>query len=61
MTCSRVAPGITRRRLFTEAGDFHAGEHTLEIGSENIKEPGAYYCRFYLEDGSFISRKLIKF
>lgn len=51
---------IQGRRLFSKEGTFNPGEHSLTIDAGKIREPGTYYCRFYLGDGSFISRKLIK-
>ncbi len=51
---------LSGRKLFSREGRFGPGKHTLELQADALWEPGAYYCRFFLEDGSSISRKLIK-
>jgi hypothetical protein len=38
----------------------HSGENLITLNSNEFPESGQYYCRFTFEDGSYISRKLIK-
>jgi len=48
------------RAVFSSEGRFGRGENILNIKTDSFSEPGTYYCRFYFDDGSFVSRKLIK-
>lgn len=48
------------RRLYASRNRYGAGKHTLEVSADILEGGGTYYCRFFFDDGTVISRKLMK-
>ncbi len=48
------------RRLYASRNRYGVGKHTLEVSADMLESDGTYYCRFFLDDGTVISRKLMK-
>lgn len=46
--------------LYTESTQLGAGNHRIPLKVEKMNIPGAYLCKFFFDDGTYISRKLIK-
>jgi hypothetical protein len=48
------------RSILSEERRFDSGEHNLNIKAHLLDTPGAYLCRFNFNNGTVISRRLIK-
>lgn len=46
--------------LYTESAQLGAGNHRIPLKVEKMDTPGTYFCKFFFEDGTYVSRKLIK-
>jgi hypothetical protein len=46
--------------VYTASTQLGAGNHRIPVQVEKMVTPGTYFCKFFFEDGTYISRKLIK-
>lgn len=46
--------------VYTESTQLANGIHRIPLRVEKMDVPGAYYCKFFFEDGTYISKKLTK-
>lgn len=46
--------------LYTESAQLSAGNHRITLKVEKMDTAGAYFCKFFFEDGTYISKKLMK-
>ena len=46
--------------LYTETTQLGAGNHRIPLNVEKMDVSGTYFCKFLFDDGTYISRKLIK-
>lgn len=50
----------TGKSISSEESWFGAGEHVVSVKAQLMDTPGAYFCRFSFNNGTVISRRLIK-
>jgi hypothetical protein len=46
--------------VYTASTQLGAGNHRIPVQVDKMDTPGTYFCKFFFEDGTYISRKLIK-